>query len=189
MRIIAGRFGGKKLVSPQDNSIRPTSERVRGALFNILASRLGMDFSSIRVLDLFAGTGAFGFEAISRGANEAVFVDSGVQARGLIREHIEMLGLAAQARLLRRDATSLGHLTRMDPFNLVFCDPPYGQHLGEKALISASLGGWIAPGALVLAEEKRRVDFEIPSGFLQIDQRDYADTSVRFLTFEGKSTP
>ncbi len=186
MRIIAGRFGGKKLVSPNDNSIRPTSDRVREALFNIIASRLNMDFSAIRVLDLFAGTGAFGLEAISRGASEAVFVDNGVKARSLIRSHIEMFALGARARLLRRNATSLGPLSRMDPFNLVFCDPPYGLHLGEQALVSAAEGGWIAPGALVLAEEKRRVEFPLPAQFLLLDQRDYGDTSVRFFTFAGK---
>ncbi|VAW22703.1 16S rRNA (guanine(966)-N(2))-methyltransferase, partial [hydrothermal vent metagenome] len=133
MRIIAGKFGGKKLVSPNNNSIRPTSDRVREALFNIIASRLNMDFCATRVLDLFAGTGAFGLEAISRGAKEAVLVDSGIEARGLIRTHIETFGLGAQARLLRRSALSLGQLSKMDPFNLVFCDPPYGQGLGEQA--------------------------------------------------------
>jgi len=103
----------------------------------------------------------------------------------LIRSHIEIFALAATARLLRRDATSLGQLTRMDPFNLVFCDPPYGQHLGEQALVSARDGGWIAPGALVLAEEKRRMDFSLPNEFSLFDQRDYGDTSVRFFTFAG----
>ncbi len=183
MRIIAGRFGGKKLYSPKDKSIRPTSDRVREALFNIVASRLKMDFSHLKVLDLFAGTGAMGFEAISRGVNEAIFVDSGPEARGLIRSHIEMFGLGAQARLLRRDATSLGLCQKMGPFNLVFCDPPYGLHLGEKALVSAAKGGWIAPGALVLAEEERQIKFIPPPGFLLVDQREYGNTSVRFFVF------
>ncbi len=187
MRIVAGEFRGRKLFSPKDNSIRPTSDRVRGALFDILSSRLGADFSGLRVLDLFAGTGAFGLEAISRGATEAVFVDNDPGARGLIRTHIETFGLAAKARLLRRDASNLGLLTGMDPFNLVFCDPPYGKGLGEQALKSASAGGWIACGALVLVEEERRADFEIPDGFSLADQRDYGATSVRIFRFESEN--
>ncbi len=189
MRIIAGRFRGRKLTSPKDACIRPTPDRVRGALFDILSSRPGTDFSGLRVLDLFAGTGAFGLEAISRGAKEAVFVDNDPGARGLIREHIEIFALATTARLLRRDATDLGPLTNMEPFNLVFCDPPYGQGLGQRALKSAAAGGWIAPGALVLVEEERRVDFETPPGFFLDDQRDYGDTSVRFFRFKSKNSP
>src|ERR1700689_294962 len=108
MRIVAGRFRGKALLSPKDESIRPTADRVREAIFNILASRFGQDFAGLRVLDLFAGTGALGLEALSRGAAHAVFVDDGAEARGLIRDHIEAFGVAGSSKLLRRDATDLG---------------------------------------------------------------------------------
>ena len=115
MRIVAGRFRGKQLKSPKDTSIRPTSDRVRESVFNMLASRLGPDLAGHRVLDLFAGTGALGLEALSRGASYAVFVDTGTEARGLIRDHIEAFGLGGQTKLLRRDATALGPSSASGP--------------------------------------------------------------------------
>ncbi|MBU1176127.1 MAG: 16S rRNA (guanine(966)-N(2))-methyltransferase RsmD, partial [Alphaproteobacteria bacterium] len=152
MRIVAGRFRGRPLASPPDESIRPTADRVRESVFNMLASRLGPDLGGARVLDLFAGTGALGLEALSRGASFAMFVDSGIAARALIRDHIETFGLGGTTRLLKRDATSLGPIERFKPFDLVFLDPPYGKGLGEKALASARDGGWIVPGALIVFE-------------------------------------
>ena len=106
MRIVAGKFRGKALLSPTDDSIRPTSDRARESVFNILASRIGVHLDGLKVLDLFAGTGALGLEAISRGASGAVFVDTGAEARGIIRDHIEAFGIAGIAKLLRRDATA-----------------------------------------------------------------------------------
>src|ERR1700742_3364895 len=129
MRIVAGKFRGKALLSPKDDSIRPTADRVREAVFNILASRLGPNLDGKRVLELFAGTGALGLEALSRGAANVVFVDIGAEARGLIRDHIEAFGAGGTTKLLRRDATSLGPAGSMRAFDLVFLDPPYGQGL------------------------------------------------------------
>ena len=185
MRIIAGRFRGKKLTSPEDQSVRPTSDRVRESVFNILASRLGPDFSGHRVLDLFAGTGALGIEALSRGADYAVFVDNGVEARASIRQNMEHFDLGGQSKLLRRDATALGSVEKFGPFDLVFCDPPYGKGLGEKALASARDGGWLAPGATVVLEEKKGVEIVLPEEFALLDQRNYGQTGVLFFEFGG----
>ncbi len=185
MRIISGRFRNKKLFSPGGQSIRPTSDRVRESLFNILASRLGPDFSGQWVLDLFAGTGALGIEALSRGADYAVFVDNGVEARASIRQNMEHFGLGGQSKLLRRDATTLGPVDNSTPFELVFCDPPYGKGLGEQALASASDGGWLAPGATIVLEEKKGVEIILPEGFGLFDQRTYGQTSVHFFEFGG----
>src|SRR3954470_14091916 len=153
MRIIGGKFRGRQLTSPEDDSIRPTADRVREAVFNILASRLGQSFDGLRVLDLFAGTGALGLEALSRGATSIVFVDTGAEARGLIRDHIEAFGAGGVAKLLRRDATSLGPAGTMGPVDLVFLDPPYGMGLGEKALASVTEGGWLKPETMLVLEE------------------------------------
>ncbi len=183
MRIIAGRFRGKRLFSPEDQSVRPTPDRVRESLFNILASRLGPNLSGLRVLDLFAGTGALGVEALSRGADYAVFVDNGVEARGAIRQNMEHFGLGGKGKLLRRDATMLGPVENFTPFDLVFCDPPYGKGLGEKALVAAHAGGWIASGATIVLEEKKGLDVALPEQFTPVDQRTYGQTSVHFFEF------
>lgn len=185
MRIVAGRFRGKSLKTPTDHTIRPTSDRVRESVFNILANTFGPVFDEVRVLDLFAGTGALGFEALSRGAASAIFVDMGAEARGLIREHMIAFGVTGQSKLLRRDATDLGATGNMPPCNLVFCDPPYGQELGEKALASASTGRWIASGATIVLEERSDTEITLPEGFVLEDERQYGDTKIRFLTFSA----
>ncbi len=182
MRIIAGKFRSKLLASPKTSDIRPTSDRVRQAIFNILSSRLGNDFSGINVLDLFAGTGAFGIEAISRGADEVVFVDNGIEARGILRKNIEDFGIAGQVKLLKCDATSLMKIEKFNPFNLVFIDPPYGKEMGEKALKSALDNGWIAIGAIIVLEENARADIKIPQGLELLDKRKYGSTQVLFLS-------
>ncbi len=183
MRIIAGKFRGKALIPPQDSSIRPTADRVRESMFNILASRLGPDFSGRRVLDLFAGTGALGLEALSRGASRVVFVDLDAQARGLIRDHIEAFGIAGIAKLLRRDATDLGVSGTLGAFDLVFLDPPYNKGLGERALASAQAGGWLAPGATLVWEESVDAEVTVPEGFSLDDRRDYGAAAIRVLTY------
>lgn len=183
MRIVAGRFRGKSLKTPSDQSIRPTTDRVRESVFNILTNRFGPVFAGVRVLDLFAGTGALGLEALSRGAQSAVFVDTGAEARGLIREHMIALGVTGQAKLLRRDATDLGPVGNLPTCNLVFCDPPYGQQLGEKALAAAAAGKWIAPGATIVLEERADAEITLPEGFTPADERRYGDTMVRFLDY------
>lgn len=181
MRIVAGKFRGKQLETPQSNDIRPTSDRVREAVFSIIGSRIGPHLEGLYVLDLFAGTGALGFEALSRGAAHCVFIDTGIEARGLIRGHIEHFGVGGQTKLLKRDATDLGSVERIKPSGLVFVDPPYGKGLGEKAIASALAGGWVAPEALIVLEERRDVSIEAPSGTRIVDRREYADTAITFL--------
>jgi 16S rRNA (guanine966-N2)-methyltransferase len=182
MRIVAGKFRGKQLSSPDDDSIRPTADRVRESMFNILASRLGPSFDGLRVLDLFAGTGALGLEALSRGAANVVFVDTGAEARGLIRDHIEAFGAGGVAKLLRRDATSLGPAGTMGPVDLVFLDPPYGQGLGERALASLGDGGWLQPETVLVLEEGSDVAVDLPEGFALDDRREYGAAAVHFLS-------
>jgi 16S rRNA (guanine966-N2)-methyltransferase len=183
VRIIAGKFRGKQLTSPSDDSIRPTADRVRESMFNILSSRLGPVFDGIRVLDLFAGTGALGFEALSRGASHVTFVDTGAEARGLIRDHIEAFGAGGITKLLRRDATDLGTPGTFGQFNLVFLDPPYGKALGEQSLAHIAANGWLAPGATIVFEESADAAVEIPAGFMMDDRREYGSAAVHFLTF------
>ena len=181
MRIVAGRFRGKQLSSPEDESIRPTADRVRESVFNILASRLGPNFDGLRVVDLFAGTGALGLEALSRGAANVVFVDTGAEARGLIRDHIEAFGAGGVAKLLRRDATSLGPAGTMGPVDLVFLDPPYGKGLGEAALTSLVDGKWLHTNTVIVLEESSEVALALPEGFVLDDRREYGAAAVHFI--------
>lgn len=181
MRIVAGKFRGKALLSPSDDSIRPTSDRARESVFNILSSRLSPSFDGLKVLDLFAGTGALGLEALSRGASSVVFVDTGAEARGLIRDHIEAFGAGGVAKLLRRDATALGPAGTMGPINLVFLDPPYGKGLGEQALVSLRDGNWLAPDATIVLEESADVEVTLPEGFVRDDRRDYGAAAIHFI--------
>lgn len=183
MRIVAGKFRGKQLTSPSDDSIRPTADRVRESMFNILSSRLGPVFDGVRVLDLFAGTGALGLEALSRGANHVTFVDMGAESRGLIRDHIEAFGAGGITKLLRRDATDLGTPGTFGQFDLVFLDPPYGKGMGEQALAGIAAGGWLKPGATIVFEESVEADIVIPEGFTLDDRREYGAAAVHFLTF------
>jgi 16S rRNA (guanine966-N2)-methyltransferase len=181
MRIVGGKLGGRTLIGPKPGamSIRPTSDRLRESLFNILASRL--DLEGLRVLDLFAGTGALSFEAVSRGASFALLVDDGAEARGLQRANQEALGLGGATRIFRRDATKLGPIGALEPFDLAFCDPPYGKGLGERALSSAAADGWLKPGALLILEESSDAAIALPAAFVEVDARSYGDTQLRFL--------
>lgn len=183
MRIVGGRLRGRPLASPKPGigSIRPTSDRLRESLFNVLAHAYDDAVEGARVLDLFAGTGAMAFEALSRGAAFALLVDDGAEARGLIRENQMALGVAGHSRVFRRDATKLGPIGGMAPFGLVFCDPPYRKGLGERALASARDGGWLEAGALVVLEEAAEVAVALPEGFEELEQRAYGETQVRFL--------
>ena len=182
MRIVAGKFRGKALLSPSDDSIRPTSDRARESVFNILASRIGVHLDGLKVLDLFAGTGALGLEALSRGASGAVFVDIGAEARGLIRDHIEAFGAGGIAKLLRRDATALGLAGTMGPFDLVFLDPPYNKGLGELALTSLRDGNWLAPQTTIVLEEASEAELALPDGFTLDDRREYGAAALHFIT-------
>lgn len=156
MRIIAGKFRGKQLLSPGDDSIRPTADRVRESVFNILASRVGPNFDGLRVLDLFAGTGALGLEALSRGAAHVIFVDTGAEARGLIRDHIEAFGAGGVTKLLRRDATALGDAGTMGPVDLVFLDPPYGKGWIDR--LEPLLPGVLNEDAAIYVEAEQEIE-------------------------------
>lgn len=138
MRIVGGEFRGRTLAAPKSDDIRPTTDRARESLFNILSHAYPEALDGTRVLDLFAGTGAIGLEALSRGCRQVLFVEQGVEGRGLLRINIEALGLQGRAKIFRRDATDLGPVGTMEPFHLVFADPPYGKGLGERALSAAA---------------------------------------------------
>lgn len=182
MRIIGGDLRGRALAEPQSQAIRPTQDRIRENIFNILSARLNGVFAGKRVLDLFAGTGALGLEALSRGAKAAVFVEEAAAARGLLRQNIENFGLGIAARILRRDACDLGQAGAMPPFHLVFADPPYGKNLGEKAFVSALRGGWLHNNAILVLEESKAAAPQLPAEFVLADARSYGISAVRFYT-------
>ena len=181
MRIVGGKFKGHSIAPPQGAATRPTTDRVRESIFNILAHGVeGLEIEGARVLDLFAGTGAMGLEAISRGARFCQFVDDSADARGLIRKNADSLGVIGLAKIWRRDATDLGPCAPQPGFDLVFADPPYGKGLGEKALRSLIDGQWLNPNAIVVLEETVKAELASASGLTLIDERDYGDTKVRF---------
>lgn len=186
MRITGGTLGGRRLVTPQDMSVRPTSDRTRQAIFNMLRHKdfdIGFALEGAAVLDLFAGTGALGIEAISQGARWCLLVDDSADSRALQRENVEALGLTGATRIWRRDATDLGPIgpAAGGPFNLVFLDPPYRKNLIPKALQSLKDGGWLADKALLVVESDAGETFETP-GYTLLDERDYGETKLRFLT-------
>ena len=180
MRIIAGKYRGRPLAALGKGDagahLRPTSDRVRESLFSMLTHHDVIE--GARVLDLFAGTGALGFEALSRGAVSVCFVENGRTGQQLIGENVRKLEAEAETRLLRNDATRLGPCAQ-GPFDLVFLDPPYGKSLGQKALVAAAEGGWFAPGAMIVWEEN--APMHAPEGFARIDTRKYGDTHVTLL--------
>ena len=187
MRIVGGNLRGLKLAEvgtgDQAAHLRPTTDRVRESIFNLLINGgHGNPIPGARVLDLFAGTGALGLEALSRGAAAVTFVDDGVKSRALIRDNIDRCRAAGSTDLWRRDATGLGQ-NRGATFGLIFLDPPYGKALGERALASALDGGWIAPGAMIVWEESRPPI--LPAPLVLLDQRKYGDTLVTLARMPG----
>jgi 16S rRNA (guanine966-N2)-methyltransferase len=185
MRIVGGRLRGRALAAPKSQAIRPTADRLREALFNILVHAYGDPVSGARVLDLFAGTGALGLEALSRGAAFAVFIDDSAEARALVRENVAALGLGGVTRIFRRNAIKLGPAHPLPPFSLAFLDPPYGGGLAEQALVSARAGGWLVPGALVVVEEAANASFAAPEAFDELERRRYDDTALIMLRHRG----
>ena len=179
MRIVGGKFKGHGLAGPKGQATRPTSDRVRESIFNILAHGVE-DFSieGARVLDLFAGTGAMGLEALSRGARFCQFVDDAAEARGVIRRNADALGVIGQCKIWRRDATRLGPAAPQPGFDLVFADPPYDKGLGTKALASLVEGQWLNNGAVIVMEEAERAELACPPGLTEIDRRVYGETQV-----------
>jgi 16S rRNA (guanine966-N2)-methyltransferase len=186
MRITAGSFGGRSLVPPRDSRVRPTADKVRQAVFNILAHNdfgTGFSLDGARVADLFAGTGAMGIEALSRGARYCLFVDDNAESRALVRENVEALHLTGATKIWRRDATKLGAMAAGagGPFELVVIDPPYRKGLIAPALASLRVGGWLSPAALVVAETGEDEAIQGADGFTLLDERVYGDTRVTFL--------
>lgn len=188
LRIVSGEFRGKALISPKGEATRPTSDRARQAVFNILEhAAWGPELREARVIDLFAGSGALGFEALSRGAAFCLFVETDEAARGAIRENVDALGLFGRTRVHRRDATQLGVRPGADgpAFDIAFLDPPYAKGLGEVALAKLAEGGWLKPGAVVVFERGvGEPDFSV-EGFAPLDARDYGAARVHFLRFAG----
>ncbi len=183
MRIVAGSHRGRRLETPADDRIRPTSDRIRESVFNILGHRLDGGFIGKRVLDGFAGTGALGLEALSRGAASALFVDRNREALALCRRNAATLGVTEQADFRVTDLTHAGPMT--GPFDLVFLDPPYGEGLAARALAAIHAAGWLAPMAIVTIEADRAQPEIVPPGFSVIDSRDYGRTRIVLVTREA----
>jgi 16S rRNA (guanine966-N2)-methyltransferase len=177
LRLTGGTLRSRSVRTPSGRAVRPTPARVKEALFSILADRV----ADANVLDLFAGTGALGLEAMSRGASFALFIDDDTEARALMRQNVEALGLGGVTRIFRRDATKLGAAHPVEPFSLVFLDPPYRYGLAEGALVSLRSGGWLTPDALVIVEEAADAAFQAPDGFIETDRRRYDDSEFIFL--------
>jgi 16S rRNA (guanine966-N2)-methyltransferase len=192
LRIVSGGLRGRNLITPEGQGTRPTSDRARQAVFNILEhAAWAPELRGTRILDLFAGSGALGFEAISRGAAFCLFVETDEAARGAIRENIDALGLFGATRLHRRDATDLGlrPASAGEPFDMAFMDPPYRQGLAERALAGLAEGGWLKPGALVMVERgSDEADLSAP-GYQVLDTRDYGAARVSFLKLGADVTP
>jgi 16S rRNA (guanine966-N2)-methyltransferase len=186
MRVVGGRLKGRNLAAPSSREIRPTADRLRESVFNILVHAYDDPIEDARVLDLFAGTGALGIEAVSRGAKFALFIDNGAEARALLRNNVEALGLGGVTKVYRRDATNLGPAHPVEPFSLAFLDPPYGKGLAEQALASLRDGGWLTPGALVVVEEAKAAALVAPDGFEELERRAYDDTEFVFLKVTAK---
>ena len=185
MRVTGGTYRGRQLAAPRDISVRPTSDRTRQAIFNMLRHKdfdIGFTLEGARVLDLFAGTGALGIEALSHGARWCLLVDDSAESRALQRQNIETLGLTGATRIWRRDATDLGLIgpSAGGPFELVFLDPPYRKEMIPRALASLKAGGWLADNALLVAETDANEPLDAP-GYTLLDERDYGETRVRFL--------
>lgn len=184
MRIISGAYKGRSIVAPQGQGTRPTGDKARQAVFNILEhAAWAPSLAGARVLDLFAGSGALGLEALSRGAAFCIFVETDPEARGVIRDNVEALGLFGKARIHRRDATDLGAMPAADgpPYSLVFLDPPYAKGLGEQALAGLVAGGWLTPQALIVFERGSDEPDPVAPGYEALDVRDYGAARVHFL--------
>ena len=188
MRIVGGRLKGRVLSAPSSRAIRPTSERLRESIFDILEHRFPDQIAGARVVDLFAGTGALAIEALSRGARFALFVDNGAEARALLRTNVEALALGGVTRIWRADATKLGASPAGGPFALAFVDPPYGQGLAHPALVALIEGCWLEPNALCVVEEAAKAEIPAPVGLALIDERLYGDTRIAIFQASAATT-
>ncbi|MBU1385025.1 MAG: 16S rRNA (guanine(966)-N(2))-methyltransferase RsmD [Alphaproteobacteria bacterium] len=184
MRIVAGSLKGRSIVAPDGQGTRPTSDRARQAVFNVLEHAAWAEpLDGLRVIDLYAGSGALGFEAISRGAAFALFVETDDEARGSIRENADAYGVMGRTRVHRRSAVELGVRPGSDgeAFDLAFLDPPYRKGLGEQTLARLLEGNWLKPGAVVVFERgSDEPEIDTP-GYERLDARDYGAARVLFL--------
>ena len=180
MRIVGGQYSGRRIVAPKGDIARPTTDRIREALFSILQARDDFSFANAHVIDLFAGSGALGLEALSRGAAWALFVEESAAARAAIRDNIEALGLFGATRIHRRSAIKLGEMpaSAKGPFNIAFLDPPYGASLSELALNELLRGNWLAPDVLIVIEQGKSEPPCATTGVIEIDRRLYGDTQI-----------
>lgn len=183
MRIVGGRHRGRRLTAPAGMDVRPTTDRTRESLFNILAHAGWVAIEGAAVLDAFCGTGALGLEALSRGAERATFLDSAGPSLAATRANVAALGEEAHALVLRGDATRPPKAPTAH--TLVFLDPPYGRDLAPRTLAALAAGGWLVPGALAVVEEAASATFALPEGFTALDERRYGDTALRFATLGG----
>lgn len=184
MRIVGGKFKGRALVTPNGQNTRPTSDRAREAIFNILAhADWAPNLEGARVMDVFAGSGALGFEAMSRSAGFCLFVETDEAARGAIRDNVETFGLFGTTRVHRRDATQLGARpgSQAEAFNLVFLDPPYRKGLGEKALDALVSGNWLSENAIIVFERAADEDDFVTDVWQKINVKTYSAAQVLFL--------
>jgi len=181
MRIVAGKHRGRRLVAPEGLAVRPTADRTREALFNILGQARGgpAPLEGARVLDAFAGTGALGLEALSRGAGSVAFMESQPSALAALERNIESLGEGAHAKALRADV--LRPPKAEPPADIVLMDPPYNQGLAEPALAALAEAGWIAADTIVVVELMAKEPFEAPPGFTVTDERKYGKARLVFV--------
>ncbi|HEV2301065.1 MAG TPA: 16S rRNA (guanine(966)-N(2))-methyltransferase RsmD [Stellaceae bacterium] len=183
MRIVGGRHRGRRILAPPGEAVRPTGDRAREALFNILShgkyAAAGPPFAEARILDAFAGTGAVGLEALSRGAAAAVFIERDPGALAALRRNVEALGEAGRASIMAIDATHPRHAA--EPCALAFLDPPYQSGLAAPALLALAEAGWLDAGALAIVELAAREAFAPPAGFSLIEERVYGAARLVFL--------
>lgn len=183
MRVVGGRFRGRVLAAPKSQSIRPTTDRARETLFNMLAARTGI--SGARVIDLFAGTGALGLEALSRGAAFALFVDNSAEAARIVLANIESLGVAGSTRIRRGDTQRLGRCGAEERYDIAFADPPYDKGLGEVAARALAEGGWLRSGALFVLEETPGSLPGALEGYELIEEKRIGQSAFAFYRFRG----
>jgi 16S rRNA (guanine966-N2)-methyltransferase len=188
VRIVGGALRGRSLAAPRTQSVRPTSDRLRETIFDILRHSFGDPAAGAAVIDLFAGTGALGLEALSRGATRALFIDDGAEARALLRQNIESFGLGGVTRVFRRDATRLGAAPPRERFSLAFLDPPYRKDLAPAALRALHAGGWLTEGAVAMIEEAADATVSLPEAFVLADARKYGDTQILFARYAARAS-
>ena len=191
MRIIAGAYRGTKIEAPKGRNSRPTADRAREALFNVMEHGDFPRLAGTRVIDLFAGSGALGLEALSRGADYALFVETDAKARGAIRANIEALGLYGATRIHRRSAEKLGAMPASagGPFDVAFLDPPYGRDMPAPCLEGLDRGGWLKPDAIAVLEQGVGEAPTQAVGFTQLETRDYGAARVTFFRYSPAAPP